>query len=251
MTENNPQTERVEAEIRVGNHSIRFSAQLVNETVQLYELLPLFQSITDKIVEIAIAETREKGKSISCRSGCGACCSQLVPISKAEGAALLKLIESMPVEKQDEVRSRFAGNMAVLNESGLLQALQEAMLDHDRNQLRAVGRTYFGLNLPCPFLQNQSCSIHPQRPLSCREFLVVSNPKYCSEPDPEVVETVVLPKRVSPILYDLCRDESKNDEGFISLVQLVESVGSVKGGQPDPAPARVWLERFLQRLGGA
>jgi Fe-S-cluster containining protein len=150
-----------------------------------------------------------------------------------------------------DVTNYVLGRAAADEQAAIEQALQEAMLDHVRNQLRAVGRTYFGLNLPCPFLQNQSCSIHPQRPLSCREFLVVSNPKYCSEPDPEVVETVVLPKRVSPILYDLCRDESKNDEGFISLVQLVESVGSVKGGQPDPAPARVWLERFLQRLGGA
>ena len=250
MTDQNQQTERVEAEIRVGNHSIRFSAQLVNETVQLHELLPLFQSITEKIVEIAIAEVREKGKSISCRSGCGACCSQLVPISKAEGAILLKLIESMPAEKQGQVRSRFAANMAVLNEHGLLETLEKATSNHDKKELKALGLTYFGLNLPCPFLQNQSCSIHPQRPLSCREYLVVSDPKFCSEPDSGVVENLILPKRISPILYDMSRDESKSDRGFIPLVLLLASAERIQSEQPGPAPAMAWVERFLRYLGG-
>lgn len=250
MTDNNPQAQTAEAEIRIGKHSIRFSAQFTNETIQLHELLPLFQNITDKVVEIAIAEVREEGKAISCRSGCGACCSQLVPISKAEGMALLELIDAMPASKQTEVRSRFASNLAVLDESGLLEGLERSAFEHDKEQLRALGLAYFGLNLPCPFLHDQSCSIHPQRPLSCREFLVVSDPKHCSEPDPDVVENLVLPRRISPIVYALCQDDAKSDRGFMPLVLLLASAESVRSGQPNPAPAITWVNRFLQRLGG-
>ena len=248
MTDITPQTETVNAELRIGNHSIRFSAQFTNETIHLHELLPFFQNITDKVVEIAIAEVSESGKRISCRSGCGACCSQLVPVSKAEATTLLDLVESLPDERQAEVRSRFAKSMAVLDETGLLGELDEAALAHDKARIKAIGLAYFELNLPCPFLHNQSCSIHPHRPLSCREFLVVSDPAYCAKPDPAVVENVVLPKRVSSILYTMSSKDPDCDVGFMPLVQLLADAESIRTGQPTAAPAIDWVNRFLQRL---
>ncbi|MEW8051657.1 MAG: YkgJ family cysteine cluster protein [Candidatus Thiodiazotropha sp.] len=248
----NPLTETVTAEFRVGNRSIRFSAQFVNETIQLHELLPFFQNITDKVVEIAIAEVNESGKRISCQSGCGACCSQLVPISKAECVALLNLIDSFPEDRRAEVRARFAKNMEALEEAvpGLLNELGKAALAHDKKRIKAVGLVYFGLNLPCPFLQNQSCSIHPHRPLSCREFLVVSDPVYCAKPDPAVVENVVLPKRVSQVLYQLSSRDTDKDIGFMPMIQLLARAGTVQFDQPAPAPAIDWVNRFLEALGG-
>ncbi|MCM8922425.1 MAG: hypothetical protein LC540_20600 [Candidatus Thiodiazotropha sp.] len=50
MTEQNrPKSEIVEAEIRIGSRSIHFSAQITHQPVQPYEMLPLFQNITDKV----------------------------------------------------------------------------------------------------------------------------------------------------------------------------------------------------------
>jgi Fe-S-cluster containining protein len=248
LTDKSPQTETVNAEIRVGNCSIRFSAQFINETIQLHELLPFIQGITDKVVAIAISEVNESGKQISCQSGCGACCSQIVPISKVEGVALLNLIKSIPEPRRSEVKSRFSNNMDVLAQAGLLDELKSAALAHDKERIRAIGLAYFELNLPCPFLQEQSCSIHPYRPLSCREFLVVSDPAYCAKPDPAVVKSVTLPKRVSPILFDLSGKDPGNDPGFIPLVELLASAEPIYADQPDAAPAIDWVNRFLARL---
>ncbi|MEW8507114.1 MAG: YkgJ family cysteine cluster protein [Candidatus Thiodiazotropha sp.] len=202
------------------------------------------------MVGIAVTEAEEKGQRISCQSGCGACCSQLVPISKAEAVSLLKLVDSMSETSRSEIRRRFAKNIAVLAEEGLLDDLEQAALDHDKERLRAIGLSYFGLNLPCPFLQDQSCSIHPYRPLSCREFLVVSDPVYCSKPNPEDVKKVVLPRTVSPIIYEMCSRDPARDRGFIPMVQLLASAESVEAGLPGPAPAVEWVKRFLKRLGG-
>jgi Fe-S-cluster containining protein len=244
----NPQTETVDAELRIGNHRVRFSAQFVNEMIELHELLPLFQSVTDKVVEIAVADASEEGKQISCRSGCGACCSQLVPISKAEAAALRNLVESLPDKRQTEIRSRFNKNLSLLNKTGLLDELEKVALSHDRERLKAIGLAYLELNLPCPFLDNQSCSIHTHRPLSCREFLVVSDPTHCAKPDSSVVESVVLPTRVSPILYRLSSRDPASDMGFLPLVQLLASAESIQTEQPTPAPARDWVNLFIQHL---
>lgn len=213
-------------------------------------MLPLFQNITDKVVDIAAAEASEQGERISCRSGCSACCSQLVPISKAEAVSLLKLIESLPGARQSEIKSRFEYNMAVLEEAGLLDELEQAASDHDKERLRSIGLKYFRLDLPCPFLRDQSCSIHPYRPLSCREFLVVSDPGYCADPDPEHVKNVALPKTVSPIIYEMCSRDQSRDRGFIPLVRLLADAESLLAGQPDPAPAVAWVQRFFKRLCG-
>ncbi|MEW8687456.1 MAG: YkgJ family cysteine cluster protein [Candidatus Thiodiazotropha sp.] len=250
LTVQEPQAETLETELRIGNHSIRFSAQFSTEKVGLHELLPLFQNITDKVVDIAATEASEQGERISCRSGCSACCSQLVPVSKAEAVSLLKLIESMPGARRSEIEARFEKNMVVLEEAGLLEALEHAALDHDKERLRAIGLDYFRLDLPCPFLQDHSCSIHPHRPLSCREFLVVSDPLYCADLDPGHVKNVALPKTVSPIIYEMCSGDRSRDRGFIPLVRLLADAESLLAGQPDPAPAVAWVRRFFKRLCG-
>lgn len=41
-------------------------------------------------------------------------------------------------------------------------------------------RAYFALGIPCPFLVDDSCGIHPARPLACREYVVASDPTHCA-----------------------------------------------------------------------
>ena len=42
--------------------------------------------------------------------------------------------------------------------------------------MRILGREYFQLGIPCPFLEEESCSIYHDRPITCREYLVTSPP---------------------------------------------------------------------------
>ena len=60
--------------------------------------------------------------------------------------------------------------------------------------------SYFRLGIPCPFLEEESCSIHPDRPLSCREYLVTSAPIHCAEQAPDKVQGVRLDAMVSLVL---------------------------------------------------
>ncbi|MES9981139.1 MAG: hypothetical protein ABW107_20655, partial [Candidatus Thiodiazotropha sp. 6PLUC5] len=135
-------SETITAEIRMGNENIHFSAEISNEPVHIYDLLPFFQSITNKVVEIGIKEAEAHGKSISCRKGCGACCSQLVPISRAEGFNLLNLIDAMPPDQQQTVKARFNHNMTSLREAGILDVMEQAINSNDRKQLREIGLLY-------------------------------------------------------------------------------------------------------------
>ena len=46
--------------------------------------------------------------------------------------------------------------------------------------------------MPAPFLEEESCSIHPDRPMACREYLVTSPAENCRAPRADNVEKVVL-----------------------------------------------------------
>jgi hypothetical protein len=61
------------------------------------------------------------------------------------------------------------------------------------SQFDELGHLYFEPAIACPFLEDESCSIHPDRPLACREYLVSSPASACAHPSPESIERVDLP----------------------------------------------------------
>src|SRR5262249_59780961 len=60
------------------------------------------------------------------------------------------------------------------------------------DERRAAGVRYFLQAIPCPFLEEEACSIYAERPLSCRDYVVTSPPENCSLPTPETVRRVPL-----------------------------------------------------------
>jgi hypothetical protein len=78
---------------------------------------------------------------------------------------------------------------------GLLEKLLHRE-DWAVGESRRIGMEYFRLGIACPFLEDESCSIHADRPVACREYLVTSPAEHCSRPTPETVKAVRLPLKV-------------------------------------------------------
>ncbi len=113
---------------------------------------------------------------ISCGPGCGACCRQAVPVTAAELRAIRAWLDALPDDERLAHDRRIAATKARL----------------DASDAEAIGmeneRAYFALGIPCPFLVDESCSIHPARPLACREYVVTSDPVHCaSRADGQIV----------------------------------------------------------------
>jgi len=155
------------------------------------DLLPVFQGLTDAVVAAAGRRVERQGETISCRAGCGACCRQLVPVSEAEARGLASLVAAAPEPRRSEVRSRFEAALASLESGGLLTRL-ESVTRNGGEDVVELGLDYFRRRIACPFLEQESCSIHADRPLSCREFLVTSPPEHCAAPRVETVRSVRL-----------------------------------------------------------
>ena len=171
------------------------------------DLLPALQALDDALVRHATEQAERSGRRISCRAGCGACCRQLVPVSEVEARRLAELVRSLPDAERAAVEERFARALETLSSNGLLARLREPGAILDRAERRRVGLEYFSRGVACPFLVNESCSIHPDRPLACRKYLVTSPAQHCANPTPETVDQVEMPTRLSRALMRFASDE--------------------------------------------
>ena len=81
--------------LTVGTLRIAHPITVPSAAVPAAEIVPALQGLVNAVVEAA-----EAGHTVSCRKGCGACCRQLVPVSRTEGERLLQLVEAMPAERR-------------------------------------------------------------------------------------------------------------------------------------------------------
>lgn len=170
----------------LGGEAVDFELTVPAGRASIEDLLPIFHGLSDLMGDRAMARAAAAGQTLSCKAGCGACCSQLVPVSASEALALAHLVAAMPQPRQAQVRARFDAVLRALAEAGLLDRLS------GEGDLRDLGMDYFRLGLACPFLENQSCSIHPDRPTSCREYLVTSPAAACAAPTATTIDLLPL-----------------------------------------------------------
>ena len=225
--------------LKVGDLAIAHQITVPNGPVAAPAVLPALQGLVNATVGAA-----ESGQAISCRKGCGACCRQLVPISRTEGEALLALVEAMPKERRKAMRARFAAAETAITAAGLAERGARSDRESARSD-RALSVAYFALGVPCPFLEDESCSIHPDRPLVCREYLVTSPAELCAGPTQEGVMPVPVPKL--SLAAQRLQDES---ESWFPLALLM-AWSRTPRTPTKRRPGTEWVQRFLRGLTGS
>jgi uncharacterized protein len=155
-------------------------------------------AIADTGIAVALREAEKKQrKKLACGKGCGNCCEHQkdLPLYPHELVGIYWYVsEKMPVTTRGVLKSRLATHTA---------------------------------EAACPFLIDGSCSIHPLRPLGCRQFNVFTTPcaqgedPYYSRRDDVLVPIAEYTDRVFATVlsfYDLKR------EGDLShAVKLIRS----------------------------
>ena len=106
----------------------------------------------------------------------------MVPLSIFEAEALTNWIRSLPEERQQELAQRFHQALLKLAAGGLIERMVTEDWLAETESARKLVLDYFYQRVPCPFLEDESCSIHSIRPLICREYLVSSSPEHCADP---------------------------------------------------------------------
>src|SRR5215468_1674945 len=96
-----------EVVLSIGGEPLKMSMTVPAAPVKPHRMLPVFQKMTNSFVEISALDAGAHGETISCRTGCAACCRYPVPVSEIEIYYFAELVESMPEPRRSEVKERF------------------------------------------------------------------------------------------------------------------------------------------------
>lgn len=230
------------------DRSIEASVHVPVEPVRPSELLPILHALTDAVVAMSESRSAENGETISCRARCGACCRQLVPITEPEAHYLADLVAGLPEERRSRVVERF--REARERAAAVLRTLHAVSGEAAVAEMRNAGEPYFALGIACPFLEDESCSIHAQRPAVCREYLVTSSPDHCGRLDADRITRVPVPVKVSSTLMYFGDGRGGDEPAVLPLIDALDLVARRGRGSEAGVPGTEMFRAFLKRLGG-
>lgn len=232
--------------LRLGGNDYKCEMKLPAEPARVADILPAMHALTDLVVESAVEESVKGGRPVTCRAGCGACCRQSVPISVHEAGALLRVISEMDEPRRQRVKARFDDALRRIADAGILEGLRRiASLDDEARS--EIALEYFKLEIACPFLEDESCSIYEDRPIRCREYLVTSPAEHCANPSPETVNLVQLRGAPLRALYTIGAGDDGDPPDLFTMILLPEWCGPTESAM---RPAPQILQSFLKALGG-
>lgn len=242
-----PGSDVISANLRmmVGPLRVETRLEVSPRPIKPQQALPTLMRLVNAVVDETEKEIERKGLKISCSKGCGACCRQLVPISDVEAHHLRTVVDAMPPARRKAVEARFAEASRRLEEAGLKDYLM-APTRQTADEATAFGLKYYELDLACPFLEDESCSIHQDRPLVCREYLVTSPAANCARLAEGEIDPVEVPK-MSALARTLTDPAGQQSTRWAALSLALEWVS----GHPERFPLKTgpeWIDAFLKAV---
>lgn len=218
-------TERFEIALNTPAGQVTTAVEVPTGFVPITAIVPLMRRLGEEAQALEERRSVESGNTISCRKGCAACCRMMIPLSPPEAFTLYDHVRSLPSERQRRIAERMAAAKSILLEQGLWPELTEmgdTMHPPDDEKLEPINRAYYALRLPCPFLEDEVCSIYDERPAACRELLVTSPAEWCQDIVGNPVEPLAVAVRMSPVLGLLWGELTNGPARLIPLPTALE-----------------------------
>lgn len=234
------------ATITIYGEPVEMEMRVPAKPVKARRMLPIFQMMTNSFVEVGVEAVNARGEEISCKAGCGACCRQAVPLAEIEAYQIAELVENLPEPRRGEIKQRFAEGRKQLGEINWFERM-DAFAEMTMSERQELVMEYFHQGIPCPFLENEACSIHSDRPLACREYLVTSPAENCSRPTAKNINLVELLYKPSKTVRFLGCSENIKTVNFVTLIQSLEWAEKFPESVPEKTGGE-WMSQFFQSL---
>lgn len=233
--------------LTVGGNPLDLQMTVPAKPVKPQRMLPIFQQMTDSFVGLAETALENAGGVISCQKGCGACCRQAIPLAEIEAYEIAEMVEAMPEPRRTEIVNRFEKAWHHFFAIGWFERLDHCA-DLTEPEREKVVMEYFYENVACPFLEEESCSIHQARPLACREYLVTSPAENCAAPSAAKIRMVELPIKPSDTIRKITNSPNLNRSvNFVPLVLALEWARRHRDKFPE-CTGEQWMAAFFTNL---
>ncbi|MBP0130967.1 MAG: YkgJ family cysteine cluster protein [Nitrospira sp.] len=171
--------------------------------IPITAIVPVTRRLGEEATQLEAQQARAAGQTISCKMGCAACCRMLVPLSPPEAFSLREYVEQLPTDRRTILLTRLRDTQDRLTHANLwdqLNDVAEAASPIPDAALDPINRAYYALRIPCPYLEDEMCSIYEARPAACRELLVTSPAELCQDLVQNPVTPLPVAMRIGSIL---------------------------------------------------
>ncbi len=192
----NLQGKVVDFSFEAAEQKISFAVNIMNEQATLADIVIPARKLSSKVA-IAHRQTAAKhGQTVPCKKGCCSCCSSLIPMSVPEAFRLREEFLEMPGEQSNKLLHNCIVAAEKILKKTEKEKCQHTFAQEGKQQITQINKWYSELGLVCPFLSGGgSCKIYEQRPLACREHIVVGTANACYKTSK--IKPTVLPMDVS------------------------------------------------------
>jgi Fe-S-cluster containining protein len=229
--------------------TLRHALTVPDRVIGLAELSALVLPIDDGLAALAKGRVLAQGKSVSCASGCAACCRQLVPISAAEAFLLADWVERADPSLREAIEGRFERRHEQLQKTWIGYALRERLAEEEPRATE-LAIAYHRLQIACPLLEDDRCLAYEARPAVCREYQVVTRKESCRFPGRAPIEEVAPALRMSTALAALSEAHVGEGAGRIPLLGALAFAASHREARALQWPARELVEWLVAWLRG-
>lgn len=220
--------------------------------VPVTAIIPLMRSLGEEVQTLEIDHVREAGHKLSCHKGCAACCRMLVPISAPEAFALAQSLDRLAPSERERLLSKIDVAQQQLARAGILKqlsALSESPDPISDEAIEPLNQAYYALRMPCPFLDNEACSIYDDRPAACRELAVTSPAADCQDMTNQTIRPVPVAVRISTALSLLWADLTATTPRLIPLPLAIDWAKRHQAEQARQWAGTELFEKAIDKIG--
>jgi Fe-S-cluster containining protein len=248
---NHPAAEHFEISLQTPSGEISTAVGVPAGFVPITAILPLMRSLGGEAQVLEQRRLLEAGQRISCEKGCAACCRMLVPISVPEAFALTNAIDQLDQNERNRLLAKLDQAQQQLARAGILKqlsSLADSSEPLNDEAIEPLNRAYYALRMPCPFLDNETCSIYADRPAACRELAVTSPATECQEMTKQTVQPVPVAVRLSTALSLLWADLTGTAPRLIPLPLAVDWARRHKEEQTNQWAGTELFEKAMDKV---
>ncbi len=243
--------EHVEISLQTPSGEITTAVGVPTSFVPITAILPLMRGLGEEAQALEQRRLLEAGKAVSCQKGCAACCRMLVPISAPEALALARTIDRLDQKERNRLLAQLDLAHQRLAKAELLKQLT-SLADSENpvtdEAIEPLNRAYYALRMPCPFLENEVCSIYEDRPAACRELAVTSPATECQDMTNATIQPVPVAVRISTTLSLLWADLTGTVPKLIPLPLAVSWAARHQAEQAGKWAGTELLEKALDKI---
>jgi Fe-S-cluster containining protein len=248
---NHPAAEHFEISLQTPSGEISTAVGVPAGFVPITAILPLMRGLGGEAQVLEQRRLLEAGQRISCEKGCAACCRMLVPISVPEAFALTNAIDQLDQNERNRLLAKLDLAQQQLARAGILKqlsSLADSSEPLNDEAIEPLNRAYYALRMPCPFLDNETCSIYADRPAACRELAVTSPATECQEMTKQTVQPVPVAVRLSTALSLLWADLTGTAPRLIPLPLAVDWARRHKEEQTNQWAGTELFEKAMDKV---